>query len=167
MRLGRVGDERAVPALTAALHDTAATDPAELFQGSSAWEEMGSNELIYYVRNAAWDALKMIWSRTITAFVEPLPGMKPFEVGDIVAQWRKPDSVMKGARWRVLSISRNEVSLELVEGVYEEPRQGTRGTRHYPGYVARISSPDDYRNKFPGTKGNQFAFDTYRKVKLP
>ena len=165
--LGRVGDERAIPALTTALHDAAATDPAELFRGSPAFEEMGSNELIYYVRNAAWDALKMIWSRTVTSFVEPLPGMNPFEVGDIVAQWRKPDSVMKGARWRVLSVSRNEVALELTEGVYEEPRQGKRGARHFPGFVARISSSDEYRNKFPGTKGNQFAFDTYRKVKLP
>jgi HEAT repeat protein len=48
--LGRVGDERAIPALTAALHDEAATDPAELFRGSPAWEEMGSAALIYYVR---------------------------------------------------------------------------------------------------------------------
>lgn len=165
--LGRVGDERAIPALTAALHDAAATDPAELFHGSPAWEESGSAELIYYVRNAAWTALQMIWDRTITTFVEPLPGMNPFEVGDIVAQWRRPDRVTKGARWRVLSISRNEVALELVEGVYEEPRQGKHGTRQYPGYVARISSSDDYRNRFPGTKGNQFAFDTYRKVEEP
>ena len=101
------------------------------------------------------------------AFVEPLTDMNPFEVGDIVAQWRNPDSIMKGARWRVLSITSNEVALELVQGVYEELRQGKRGARHYPGYVARISSSAEYRNKFPGTKGNQFAFDIYRKVKLP
>lgn len=162
--LGRVGDERAIPALTAALHDAAATDPAELFRGSPAWEEMGSAELIYYVRNAAWTALQMIWGRTVTTFVEPVAGMSPFEVGDIVAQWRNPDRVMKGARWRVLSISRNEVALELVEGVYEEPNQGQHATRQFPGYVARISSSDDYRHKHPGTKGKQFALDTYRKV---
>ena len=162
--LGRVGDERAIPALTAALHDKAASDPAELFRGNSAWEEMGSDEMIYYVRNAAWDALRMIWNRTFTTFVEPLPGMKPFEVGDIVAQWKNPDSITKGARWKVLSITRNEVSLELVEGVYEE-NVPFHKKKHFPGYVLRISSSDDYRHKFPGTKGNQYAFDTYRKVK--
>jgi hypothetical protein len=124
---------------------------------------MGSDEMIYYVRIAALDALRMIWSRTIITFVEPLPGMRPFEVGDIVAQWRKPDSIMKGARWRVLSITRNEVALELIEGVCEE-KEPFHKKMHFPGYVARISSSDDYRHKYPGTKGNQFAFDTYRKV---
>jgi HEAT repeat protein len=83
--LGRVGDERAIPVLTAALHDAATSDLTELFRGSPAWEEMGSDKIINYQRNAAWDALQMIWSRAITTFVEPLPGMKPFEVGDIVA----------------------------------------------------------------------------------
>jgi hypothetical protein len=174
--LGRVGDERAIPALTAALADPAATDPAELFRGNSAWEEAGSRELIYRVRDAAWAAQKLIRSRAIiTAPLESLPGSNPFEVGDIVVQyrsfsrysgagfspWGHPDSGMQGTRWKVLSITKNEVALELVEGVYEEPH--FRG-RHYPGYVARISSSDDFRRKFPGTKGKQLAFDTYRKA---
>jgi hypothetical protein len=164
--LGRVGDARAIPALTTALHDEAVTDPAEVFRGNAAWEELGSSDLIYYVRNAAWDALKMIWSRNITTFEEPIPGMNPFEAGDIVAQWRKPDNDMKGARWKVLFISRKEVELELVEGVYEEPRQGKRGIRYYPGYVIRVSSSVEYMNNYLGTKVNQYAFSTYRKVKL-
>ena len=163
--LGRVGDERAIPALAAALHDEAASDPAELFRGKPSWEEMGSDETVYYVRNAALSALQMIWSRTVTAFEEPIPGKNPFEAGDIVAQWKNPDRLMKGARWKVLSITRNEVALELVEGVHEEKAPFIRKL-HYPGYVARISSSADYRHKYPGTKGNQLAFDTFRKVKL-
>ena len=165
--LGRIGDERAVPALIAALHDSESYNPAEIFGGSSAFEELGSDQPIYPVRSAAWDALRMIWSRTVTTFEEPIPGRNPFEVGDIVAQWRDPDSVTKGARWRVLSISKNEVALELVVGIYVEPGMGYRGTRHFPGYIARISSSVDYRNRHPGTKGNHFALTSYKKVKLP
>jgi hypothetical protein len=175
--LGRVGDERAVPALTAALADKAAAAPAELFRDSPAFEEMGSNELIYPVRNAVWDALKMIWSRTVVPFEEPIPGTDPFKVGDIVAQyrvfnsmsfmpWSPPDCSTRGARWKVLSISKNEVALELMEGVYEE-KELFRRQLHFPGYIARISSPEAFRSKFPGTKGKQLAFDTYRKVKVP
>jgi hypothetical protein len=119
----------------------------------------------------------MIWRRTITTFVEPLPGMNPFEVGDIVAQyrafsesgfmpWVEPDRGMQGTRWRVLSISRNEIILELVEGVYKD-KELFHSKLHFPGYVARISSSDNFRNKFPGTKGKQLAFDTFKKVKLP
>lgn len=174
--LGRVGDERAIPALTAALADPAATDPAELFRGNSAWEETGSTDLIYRVRDAAWAAQKLIRSRTIiTAPAETRPGMNPFEVGDIVVQyrsfnrfsgagfspWSQTESGMVGTRWKVLSITKNEVALELVEGVCEEPNFGGR---HFPGYVARVSSSDDFRSKFRGTKGKQLAFDTYRKV---
>ena len=39
--LGRVGDERAIAALTGALADQVATDPADLFRGNPAWEESG------------------------------------------------------------------------------------------------------------------------------
>ena len=128
------------------------------------------------MRDAAWGAQKLIRSRTIiTTPVESFPGRNPFEVGDIVMQyrafsrfsgsgfspWCQTESGMVGTRWKVLSITKNEVALELVEGVYEEPHFGGR---HYPGYVARISSSDDFRRKFPGTKGKQLAFDTYRKV---
>jgi hypothetical protein len=175
--LGRVGDERAIPALTGALADPAATDPADLFRGNPAWEEMGSEKLIYYVREAAWDALKMIRSRTRvpldTAPVESVPGKNPFEVGDIVMQYRRfsefafgpfqsgPDRGMEDTRWKVTAITKNEVTLELVDGVYERPKDNKL---HYPGYVARVSSSDSFRRKFPGTKGKQLAFDTYRKV---
>src|SRR5512141_264248 len=79
--LGRVGDERALPALTNALSDPAATDPADLFADSPAWQEMGSEKLIYSVRTAAWDAHKMIRSRTRTPVdttpVGPVPGKDP------------------------------------------------------------------------------------------
>jgi hypothetical protein len=170
--LGRIGDERAIPALTAALADPAATDPAELFSGNSAWEEMGSTELIYRVRNAAWAAQKMIRGRTpITPPVAPLPGKNPFEVGDIVVQYRSfsslgagwygPEPGMEGTRWKVLSITKNEVVLELVEGVYKHPHLGGR---NYPGYVARVSSSDDFRSSFRGAKGKHLALATYRKV---
>ena len=71
---------------------------------------------------------------------------------------------MAGARWRVLSISKNEVALELVEGIHEETYNGKR---HFPGFVARISSTEDFRNKFPGTKRKQLALETFKKVKLP
>jgi hypothetical protein len=173
--LGRVGDERAIPALTAALADHAVTDPADLFRGNRAWEEMGSEEPIYRVRDAAWEAQKMIRSRTPLdpTPVESVPGRDPFEVGDIVVQYRRflehgfggfqggPDRGMEGTRWKVTAITKNEVSLELVEGVCKDP---TSKKRHYPGYVARVSSSDAFRWKFPGTKGKQLAFDTYRKV---
>jgi HEAT repeats len=176
--LGRVGDEQAIPALTAALADPAATDPADLFRGNSAWEEMGSQELIYRVRDAAWEAQKLIRGKTPldTTPVESLPGKSPFEVGDIVVQYRiftqyglrgefrdGPASGMEGTRWKVLSITKNEVALELVEGVYREPPHSW-GSRHNPGYVVRVSSSDEFRRKFPGTKGKQLAFDTFRKV---
>jgi hypothetical protein len=177
--LGRVGDERAIPALTGALADPAATDPADLFRGSPAWEEMGSKELIHRVREAAWEAQKMIRSRTRTPLdttpVESVPGKNPFEVGDIVMQYRRfpgpgfggfqsgPDRGMEDTRWKVKAITKNEVTLELVEGVYERPKDNKRRW-HYPGYVARVSSSDSFRSKFPGTKGKQLAFDTYRKV---
>jgi hypothetical protein len=174
--LGRIGDERAIPALTAALHDTAATDPADLFEGNRTWEELGSEKLIYRVRDSAWAAQKMIRGRTSMPPLETtLPGMDPFDVGDIVVQyrsftslrgagfspWCKTEPGMVGTRWKVLSIAKNEVALELVEGVFEE-RPSRK--RHYPGYVARVSSSDEFRKKFPGTKGKQLAFDTYRKV---
>ena len=175
--LGRVGDERAIPALTAALKDPAYTDPSEEFRGNPAFEEMGRTDLIYKVRIEAWRALTMIWGRTVTTFMEPHPGMNPFEVGDIVAQfrvfaggslfcWREPDSSMRAARWKVLSISRNEVALELVEGVHEEKVPNHDSVFHFPGYVDRVSSSEDFRNKFRGTKGKQLAFDTYKKVKV-
>lgn len=130
--LGRVGDERAIPALTGALADQAATDPADLFRGNPAWEESGSEELIYYVREAAWDALKMVRSRTRapldTAPVESVPGKNPFEVGDIVVQYRRfsgglfpfqsgPERGMEDTWWKVTEITKNEVTLELVDGV--------------------------------------------------
>jgi hypothetical protein len=87
--LGRVGDERAIPALTAALADSAATDPADLFEGNRVWEELGSEKLIYLVRDAAWAAQKMIRGRTTMPPLEAtLPGKDPFEVGDIVVQYR-------------------------------------------------------------------------------
>lgn len=174
--LGRVGDERAIPALTAALADSAATDPADLFEGNRAWEELGSEKLIYPVRDAAWAAQKMIRGRTSMPPLEAtLPGKDPFDVGDIVVQyrafsrysgsgfspWCNTEPGMVGTRWKVLSITKNEVALKLVEGVFEEfPSR----KRHYPGYVARISSSNEFRSKFPGTKGKQLAFDTYRRV---
>lgn len=176
--LGRVGDERAIPALIAALKDSAYTDPSEEFRGNPAFEEMGRTDLIYNVRNEAWRALTMIWGRTGTTFAEPLPGMNPFEIGDIVAQyrvfaggsllcWREPDSSMRAARWKVLSITKNEVVLELVEGVHEEKVPFHDSIFHFPDYVIRVSSSEDFRNKFRGTKGKQLAFDTYKKVKMP
>jgi hypothetical protein len=140
---------------------------------------MGSEELIHYVRNAACGALKMIWSRTTTTFMEPLAGTNPFEVGDIVVQyrvcwdgssrfgcWGEPDSSMKAARWRVLNININEVLLELAEGVHEEKVPFHDSLFHYPGYVARVSSSENFRNMFRGTKGKQLAFDTFKKVEL-
>lgn len=178
--LGRVGDKRAIPALIAALKDPAYIDPSEEFRGNPAFEEMGRTDLIYYVRKEAWRALTMIWAKTATDYVEPLPGINPFKVGDIVAQyrvycegssrfscWRNPDPSMQAARWKVLSITRNEVMLELVEGIHEEEVYNHDSIFHYPGYVARVSSSENFRNMFRGAKGKQLAFDTFKKVKLP
>lgn len=63
--------------------------------------------------------------------------------------------------WKVTAITKHEVTLELVDWVYKRP---TDKKLCYPGYVARVSSSDSFRRKFPGTKGRQLAFDTYRKV---
>lgn len=175
--LGKVGDERAIPALTAALADPAATDPAEYFRGNRAWEEMGSDKPIYLVRQAARQALEMIRSKypPITTSVqatwvaEPIPGKDPFQVGDIVVQYRHftegtgfydgPGYGMAGTKWKVMKITDDEVVLTLVEGILKYPT-----FRKTPGYVARISSSENFRAKFPGCKGNQQAFDMYRKV---
>ncbi len=177
--LERVGDERALLALAGALADPVASDPADTFQGNPAWEEMGSEELTYEVREAAWDAHKMIRSRTRTPLdtnpVESVPGKNPFEVGDIVMQYRRfseygsgllsgPDRGMEDTKWKVTAITKNEVALELVEGVYERPEDNKSRRWHLPGYVARVSSSESFRNNFRGTKGKQLAFDTYRKV---
>jgi hypothetical protein len=174
--LGRVGDERALPALTNALSDPAATDPADLFSDSPAWQETGSKELIYYVRTAAWDAHRMIRSRTRTPVdttpVEPVPGKDPFAVGDIVMQYRRsagygpgqsgPERGMEDTKWKVKAITRNEVTLELVAGVYERPKDKQRW--HLPGHVIRVGGSDDFRDRFPNTNGKKLAFATYRKV---
>lgn len=170
--LGRVGDERALPALTNALSDPAATDPADLFSDSPAWQEMGSTELIYYVRTAAWDAHKMIRSRTRTPLdptpVEPAPGKDPFEVGDIVVQYLSryalsgPEPGMEDTKWKVKAITRNEVTLELVEGVCERPKDKQRW--HLPGYLLRVGRAEDFRARYPNTNAKSVAFATYRKV---
>ena len=175
--LAKVGDERAIPALTAALADPAATDPAEYFRGNRAWEEMGSDKPIYLVRQAARYALEMIRGRfpPITAPVqaaEPVPGEDPFRVGDIVVQTRHfregqvfsgfydgPAYGMAGTKWKVMNINKAEVVLTLVEGVFK-----TVSGQKYPGHVERVSSSEKFREKFRGCKGNQQAFDTYRKV---
>ncbi len=54
-----------------------------------------------------------------------------------------------------------------MEGVHEEKAPFHDPVFHFPAYVARISSPEDFRNKFRGAKGKQLAFDTYRKAKMP
>jgi HEAT repeats len=168
--LGEVGDEQAIPALTAALADPAATDPAEYFRGNPAWEEMGSDKPIYLVRSAARHALEDIRRRYPPIVVEPIPGEDPFQVGDIVVQTRHfkdmwgfvdtPSYGMADAKWRVKKITNREVVLELVEGIVKYPTFQRR-----PGYVDRVSSSEGFRAKFPGCKGNQQAFDTYRKIR--
>lgn len=174
--LERVGDEQAIPALTVALQDEAATDPAELFRGNAAWEESGSTDLIYYVRKAAWEALTAIWNRTITAFEEFAEGTDPFQVGDIVAQcrvypggslmkWTEPLGSEKAARWKVLFISKREVALELVEGVHEEKKPNHKHVLHYPGYVARIGSSEEFQKLFGNIRATQYAFSAFKKVK--
>lgn len=170
--LGRVGDERALPALTKALADPWAIDPEEEFSDSPAWQEMGSKELIYRVRTAAWDAYKMIRSRTRTpldpAPVESVPGKDPFEVGDIVMQYLSrgalsgPERGMEDTKWKVKAITRTEVTLELVEGVCERPKDKQRW--HLPGYVLRVGRSEDFRVRYPNTNAKQVAFATYRKV---
>lgn len=175
--LGKVGDERAIPALTAALADPAATDPAEYFRGNRAWEEMGSDEPIYFVRKAARQALEMIRNRYAPSVtppqalrvVEPIPGKDPFQVGDIVVQVRHfidetgfcdgPGFGMAGTKWKVKKITDEVVVLKLVEGIYN-----LISFKKTPGYVAWVSSSEGFRVKFPGCKGNQQAFDTYRKL---
>jgi hypothetical protein len=163
--LGRVGDERALPALTKALADPAATDPADLFSDSPAWQELGSEELIYYVRNAAWDAHKRIRRRTRAPLeptpVESVPGKDPFEVGDIVVR-AGPERGMEDTKWKVTAITRNEVTLELVEGVCERPEDKQRW--HLPGYVFRLGRSDDFHIRYPTSNAKQVAFATYRKV---
>ena len=104
--------------------------------------------------------------------VESVPGKNPFEVGYIVVQYRRfsgglfpfqsgLDRGMEDTWRKVTAITKNEVTLELVDGVYKRP---TDKKLCYPEYVARVSSSDSFRRKFPGTKGRQLAFDTYRKV---
>jgi hypothetical protein len=63
--LGLVGDERALAALSAALEDPYSYDPAELFGNNQAWQEMGSEELVYPVRRAASLALESIRARSV------------------------------------------------------------------------------------------------------
>ena len=177
LALGEVGDAQAIPALTAALADPAATDPAELFSGSRAWEEMGSDKPIYLVRKAARQALEKIRRRypriatpvQATRVVEPIPGEDPFQAGDIVVQYRHftegtgfvdgPGYGMAVTKWKVMKITDDEVVLKLVEGILKYP-----SFQKTPGYVDRVRSSENFRAKFPGCKGNQQAFDMYRKT---
>lgn len=186
LALFKVGDERAIPALTAALEDPAATDPAVLHRGDRSWEEMGSDEPDYLVRKAARLALDMIRRRhpAPTTAISPNTGETqpaapvqaaqphavevPFQVGDIVEQYRHhtqdgfvngPRAESIGTKWKVVGITDELVSLELVEGI-----EDWTYFKYSPGDVMTLGSSEYYRAAFPDSKGYQQVFDTFRKI---
>jgi len=80
-------------------------------------------------------------------------GRFPFQSG--------PDRGMEDTWWKVTAITKERGDARVGgRSLQTTHRQETV----LPRYVARVSSSDSFRRKFPGTKGSQLAFDTYRKV---
>jgi hypothetical protein len=120
-----------------------------------------------HLRTGEW----LNWMLIFVANLHPGTFNMPFQVGEIVEQYRHfADSLWKQGRqashyrelWKVRQVTDDAVEMELVEAMYSVPLNGI----HEPGYTRKLSSSGDYLKCFPGQKNTQQIFDEYTNWKI-